>query len=156
MERRSFCIFFLAFIIFGLTSCDKERPLDYRAQYCGEYQFESYYYSCVRGVCSNSDKILFNGNIQIDQETDSTILILYAPDDSGGAICNDEKVFGSQLIPTVKENGVIYYSKVFESCGPRGGFEGRYINSDSIYFHAWSNSNGQDWGQRVTGKRLNK
>lgn len=156
MKRRSLWIYFFVLINLGVISCDNETPLDYRTQYCGDYQFESYYYSCVRGVCSSSDKILYEGNVQIDQETDSTLLIIYAPDDSGGATCNNEKVFGSQLIPTMKENGVILYSKVVESCGPRAGFEGWFINSDSIYFHAWNNSNGQYWGQHVSGKRLNK
>ena len=156
MNRRSLRIYLFILIALSVISCDKETIIDYRILYCGEFKFESYYYSCVRGVCSSSDKILYEGTIQIDQETDSTLLIIYAPDNSGGLNCAGEKIFGSQLIPTIKDNGVISYSKVAESCGPRAGLEGWFISSDSIYFHAWSNSNGQDWGQFVSGKRINK
>lgn len=155
--RKSNVIRLNILILLMLFSCESDTEnLDYRSSYVGNFIFSSYSYfwEVSQGTSyTYGDTIVYEGSVQLNEENDSTIIITYRSEGSGGYVCNNIKVYGSQIKPTLLTSGELYYPLITSTCGPHGTFSGGFIGTDSISFNVGGGSLGGSWGHIVTGSR---
>jgi len=141
-------------ILFAAFGCEAEKnSKDYREPYLGSFAFSSYSFYTINDITTYYDTVIFEGLIELDTENDSSIIITYRPEESGGYTCNDVKVYGSQIKPKLLALGTIDYPLIRSMCGPHGYFFGSFIGTDSISFALGAGSIGLSNGQTVTGAR---
>jgi hypothetical protein len=130
----------------------------FREPYLGNFSFSSYSYSwsTYNGGYRYFDTLIHIGSVEFDRIRKDYIIINYRPENSGGYTCSGLKVYGTQIVPRILESGVLIYPEDPNICRTSKPviFDGRFIGTDSIHFSIGSGSQGANFGQIVSGKRI--